>query len=57
MIRLRLGRNGRSVTQMQVLDDRAAMPDASALTSVDGMVSYITSSQGGLVMRRRRIPR
>ena len=57
VIRLRLGRNGRSVTQMQVLDDQAAMPDASALTNVDGVVSYITSSKGGLVMRRRRLTR
>ncbi len=54
VIRLRLGRNGRSVTQMQILDDQAAMPDASALTNVDGVVSYITSNKGGLVMRRRR---
>ncbi len=57
VIRLRLARNGRSVTQMQVLDDHAAMPDASALTNVDGVVSYITSGKGGLVMRRRRINR
>jgi hypothetical protein len=57
VVRLRLGRTGRNVTQSLVLDEHAEMPDASALANVDGMASYITSSQGALVMRRRRIGR
>jgi hypothetical protein len=57
LIRLRLGGSGRTVTQMQVLDDHAEMPDASAMTNVDGVASYITASKGALVMRRKRLGR
>jgi hypothetical protein len=52
IVRLRLDAAGRRVNRVDVLDPSVTMPDASGITVVDGVVCYITSVDGALVMRR-----
>lgn len=52
IVRLRLDAAGRRVHRVDVLDPSVTMPDASGITVVDGVVCYITSVDGALVMRR-----
>ena len=41
--------------RMDVLDGGTTMPDAAALTIADGILYYLTSVNGGAVLRRARL--
>jgi hypothetical protein len=52
IVRLRVDTGGRRVTQLDVLDRAATLPDPSGMTIADGIVCYIASAEGAPVMRR-----
>jgi hypothetical protein len=52
ILRLRLDGAARKVNGVDVLDASVTMPDASGITIVDDVVSYIASVDGAAVMRR-----
>jgi hypothetical protein len=55
IVRLRLDAAGGKTTSVDVLDAGATMPDATALTIADGVLYYLTSINGGAVLRRARL--
>jgi hypothetical protein len=55
IVRLRLDAAGGKMTSVDVLDAGATMPDATALTIADGVLYYLTSINGGAVLRRARL--
>ena len=57
IVRLRLDAAARKVNRVDVLDAEVTMPDASGLTVVDDIVSYIASVEGAPVMRRVKVGR
>jgi hypothetical protein len=57
IVRLRLDAAARKINRVDVLDAEVTMPDASGLTVVDDIVSYIASVEGAPVMRRVKVGR
>ena len=55
IVRLRLDAAGAKTTSVDVLDAGATMPDATALTIADGVLYYLTSINGGAVLRRAHL--
>jgi hypothetical protein len=52
IVRLRISAGGRKVMRPEVLDPATMLPDPSGMTIADGMVCYIASVDGGLILRR-----
>jgi hypothetical protein len=57
IVRVRLDAAGNRMARMDVLDAATTMPDAAALTVADGVLYYLSSVNGGAVLRRTRLQR
>ena len=55
LVRLRLDATGGKVVRLDVLEASTTMPDAAAMTIADGVLYYLTSVNGGAVLRRSRL--
>ena len=55
LVRLRLDATGGRVASLDVLEASTTMPDAAAMTIADGVLYYLTSVNGGAVLRRSRL--